>query len=709
MWLTIPKSSSSWGSGVPGREGAMHMRMRKLFLFVVAGVAILSGIVTRQPAPTQAAGGPTGLPAHFALGVSAAPDSSGLYGWMPNSGIPWDYAYQYLSGGANTSSDWKGWNASGQFPLYYAQGASSHHYIPVFTFYNLLQSNGSCNSCGEAQRDLSNLNNPATMASYFADFRLLMQRLGSGTYGGITGFGGTAIVHVEPDLSGYAQQAVLNTAVHCFGYCFAQGNDPANLSAAVATTNDPDLQGLPNTYQGFSWALLHLRDLYAPNVRLAFHVSDWSTENDVGTITSAALDPAALGQEAGSFAARSGVNDAPNGISTYDLLFNDPSDRDAAYYKYVLNQPNAFWDSANVTFPNFHRWESYVAAAAGVVNRPVIIWQIPEGNQYFSTENNTYGHYQDNRVAYFMSHIQELAGTGIIGLLFGAGNAGSTSHTDASGDGITTPTATCTSDGVSSGQVCASHISTVSDDDGGYLRLEAQQYYLQGAYDLSGTPGPTASVTATPGITSTPTGVATAVAVTGSGTSPSSIAPTGTVALTASVTSATAISNCLVDFEVYDTGGAKIYQTSISSLSLSAGTPKTVQATWQVPSTQAPGTYTLKVGVFGGGWAPMYAWDDAAGSVGVAPVAPGPTGSALAHVVATSIGTDTLVSWKSALHARFIGFRVRAPRSGFQSATIARHTSRSYRVKVAGVLRGPIFIDVLFSDGRRVAYRCHRL
>jgi len=109
---------------------------------------------------------PAGLPAHFGVGLAAHPDDSGIYGWMPNSGIPFDYAYQYLAAGVNTGQGWQTWNTSAQFPLWYAQGASSRGYIPVFPYYQLLQSNGPCNSCGEPQRDLANLSSASTMASY---------------------------------------------------------------------------------------------------------------------------------------------------------------------------------------------------------------------------------------------------------------------------------------------------------------------------------------------------------------------------------------------------------------------------------------------------------------------------------------------------------------------------------------------------------------
>src|SRR5947209_2127693 len=272
-------------------------------------------------APVRAASGPSGLPTTFRFGVSASPSNSGIYGWMPNSGVPWNYAYQYLSGGTNTNSGWETWNSSGQFALYYANGAASHNYIPVFSYYELLNSNGTCGSCGEGQKDLSNLNNASLMNSYFANFRLLMQRLGSGTYGGITGFGKTAIVHVEPDLSGYAQQAVLNNG-NCYGYCTAQGNNPSYLKASVAASGDADAQGYPNTYQGFNWALLHIRDTYAPSVKLAVHISDWAAGADVGSSTDPNLNATSLGQTAGSFAAQSGITGVPSGTSSYDLLFN---------------------------------------------------------------------------------------------------------------------------------------------------------------------------------------------------------------------------------------------------------------------------------------------------------------------------------------------------------------------------------------------------
>jgi len=580
-------------------------KLKGVFLVIAVSIVLIanSALGPFQRSVVHAASAPQGLPSHFGIGLSAAPNSNGLDGWMPNSGIPWDYAYQYLSGGVNTNSGWETWNSNGQFPLYYAQDAASHHYVPVFSYYDLLQSNGSCNTCGEGQKDISNLNDATTMASYFQNFALLMQRLGSGSYDGISGFGQTAIVQVEPDFSGYAEQAVLNNG-SCFGYCTGQGNNPAYLKAAVAASGYPAVAGYPNSYQGFNWALLHLRDLYAPNVLLALHLSNWATGVDIGSSSDPSLDAATLGQEAGQFLSQAGVAGVPSGTSSFDLVFNDVLDRDAGYYKYVWGDASRWWDRLNGTFPNFHRWESYVGAVHAATGRSIVIWQIPEGNQYFDTENNTYGHYQDNRAEYFFGHVAELQQAGIIALLFGSGNGGSTNHWDANNDGITNPPSFCTTDGLSSGQICNNHSSTVADDDGGYIRMEAQAYYA----GLGG---------ATPTATSTPTATATSTPVTPTATATLSATPTATstpVATSTPTATPTSGGGVLGDARVgiaFDSGDANNMNGSrfttgsaggtVTSMSVAVGTVDTpphnrFQVAIYTDQNGAPGTLVAQSG-----------------------------------------------------------------------------------------------------------------
>ncbi|MBV9357770.1 MAG: hypothetical protein JO023_19835 [Chloroflexi bacterium] len=553
---------------------------------------------------------PSWLPQHFGIGLGASPTNNGIYGWMPSSGIPWDFAYQYLSGGVNTGSGWETWNASGQFPLYYAQGAASHGYIPVFPYYELRQSNGSCGGCSESQVDTSNLANASTMNAYYQNFALLMKRLGNGNYDSIAGFGKTVIVDVEPDLSGYAEQA-------------APGGDPTRLTASVASSGLSDVSAYPNTYAGFNQALLHLRDEYGgPNVRLGFHISNWATGQDIGSSTDTGLNPSSLGQQAGGFAGASGVSQSAAGTSTYDVLFNDVLDRDAGQYQ-ALYGSNRWWDRLNVSYPNFHRWEQYLSAVvSNSGGKPVLLWQVPVGNQYFDTENNSNGHYQDNRAEYIFGHISELQQSGIVGAMFGPGNSGSTQYYDSDGDGVTNPASFCTSAGMSSGQICNNHTSSQSDDDGGYLRMAAQSYYA-GLSGATATPTATSTIS-TPTATAsaaTPTATAQAGFTTSASASPASVTPGGTVTVNASVTSAAA-TNVLVDVEAYTSSGQKVFQSYADNQSFTAGQTRTYSIPWQVPSTTAAGTYTLVVGIFAPGWGSLEAWNGSAGSLTVSAVAP---------------------------------------------------------------------------------------
>ena len=69
--------------------------------------------------------------------------------------------------------------------------------LPVFTYYQLLHTRAGLG--GEAQIDLANLNDTATMQKYFTDYKVMLQKA--------AGFSGTkVVVHVEPDLWGFTHQ-----------------------------------------------------------------------------------------------------------------------------------------------------------------------------------------------------------------------------------------------------------------------------------------------------------------------------------------------------------------------------------------------------------------------------------------------------------------------------------------------------------------------
>jgi hypothetical protein len=109
-----------------------------------------------------------------------------------------------------------------------------------------------------------------------------------------------------------------------------------------------------------------------------------------------------------------------------------------------------------------------------------MLWQVPVGNTYFRSENNTDGHYQDNRVQYWLGgypedgHIASLVHAGVIGILFGAGADEPTTFADWKHDGITNPAPI-------NGNDAMAHYA---DDDGGYLRMVGNRYYRTGAFAL---------------------------------------------------------------------------------------------------------------------------------------------------------------------------------------------------------------------------------
>src|SRR6202171_3009730 len=148
--------------------------------------------------------------------------------WMTSSGVPWKYRYQYLSGGVNTSNPWETWQdpalPPGQFAADYMKSSRTNGYIPVFSWYELLQSTPSTGA-NESDRDFNNLNNTATMNAYYASFKRLLVKAGL--------FGQQVVIHIEPDFWGYMQQRATT--------------DASSVTASVASSGLADVAAYPNT------------------------------------------------------------------------------------------------------------------------------------------------------------------------------------------------------------------------------------------------------------------------------------------------------------------------------------------------------------------------------------------------------------------------------------------------------------------------------
>ena len=383
--------------------------------------------------------------------------------WMTASGVPWRYRYQYLSAGVNTGNGWETWQdpalPPGQFAADFMTNSTTGgaSYIPVFTYYELLQSSPSTGG-DESTRDFNNLNNAATMNAYFANFKLLMQKAGA--------YGRQVVVHVEPDFWGYMQQR-------------AAGGGAAGISAMVKSSSFAEAAPYPDNLVGFAAKLKYLRDTYAPNALLAAHASMWSSGIDIASDTRSAISASAEADKTAAF-----LNSA--GAGSWDAVFNDVDDHDAAWWEIAscgsppcVNQYYThWWDTSNTRFPNFARYLAWVAELHAQTARPQVVWQVPVGNQYFLTMNNTCGHYQDNVAPYFIAHPNELFNAGLVAVLFGAGNHCQTTYDDdGAKDGVTNNGGAPTTDTLGGCNACNTNASSYSDDDGGYLRTFVGAYY----------------------------------------------------------------------------------------------------------------------------------------------------------------------------------------------------------------------------------------
>ena len=507
---------------------------------------------------------PAGLPQHLSIGLAEQNGES----WMHHSGVPWDMRYMYLTKG--WANNWGYGQYDGAFARGYMRDAASDGFIPVLTWY---QMNGEPGG-GEAQY-LAKVQNAATMKTYFADFKLLMQKAKE--------FGKPVIVHVEPDGFGFLEQ---------------QSKDKPDAAAAVASTGLPELAGLPNTVAGWGLAFLQLRKAAgASNVILAVHISSWATGVEFATHDVAApLQPVV--DKAYAFLAPMGLGANQTG-ATWDLLTGDPLDRDADFY--VKTQGvNPWWnagDSAPIFSASFNRYAEWLRIWNQKAGKRWLLWQIPVGNSnHLNVNNNNKDRegYKDNRAEYFLAngteHLRKFASMGVVALLFGAGAGGQSSYqNDTWTDG---------------------HL---------FLKSHAASFFKAGGLALPA-PGAAPMVpTSESAAPAAPTGEPPRFTATAT-VSAQTIESGEKITITASIkNSGGAVNDGIVDLELSDSGGKKAAQQPSVAQSFAAG--ETRQITWTLPAPGAAGTYKLAIGLFGVGWSPMHAWvaDAASFSVTVNP------------------------------------------------------------------------------------------
>jgi hypothetical protein len=381
---------------------------------------------------------PKGWPTSVQLGMS---DGAGGASSLVRS-APFGFRYQYLAGGVNTGSGWAGWEPDGSFVSSYVTESAANKLTPVFTYYMLYQSKPGVGQ-PEPAGIRTNLENVATMTAYFNDVKLLFTRLSSAP--------SPAIVHVEPDLWGHMQTR----------------GSPASIAAKVAATGLPELKGLSDNAAGFAQAFVKLRDLYAPNVLLTYHLSRWgSGEDPLFTKPNDTHIDALASRSARFYEALH---------ARFDLAFTEFSDRDSGFKQVVDKDGGASWWKP----ADFDRHRRFLRAFAQMTDLRIVLWQIPFGNTKMRALNNTWNHFQDNKVEWLLdesgeAHIKAYVEAGVIAFLFGRGADGATCACDAAKDGTTDPAPFNGNEAMSLG----------ADDDGGFFRKKAQDYYSRGPVQL---------------------------------------------------------------------------------------------------------------------------------------------------------------------------------------------------------------------------------
>jgi hypothetical protein len=308
-----------------------------------------------------------------------------------------DVRAQYLAGGyptqgictacdASCGGDWWGcWSGSGAppgtFARDFASRARSRSELPYFTYYEILQASGA----NEGADEVRVAADATFMRRYFDDFRFFLQQLG-----------GAALIHLEPDFWGYAQQL---------------SDDPHTLPAAVSTANPTDCGQQEDSIAGMGRCLVSMVRKYAPEAKVGFHASDWATGIAALHNSDPSFDAAAEARKLAGFLLACGADGA-------DFVALDSSDRDAGYY--AGQGKDVWWDEGNQTLPDFHQALTWEAALTSALKLPAIWWQTPYGNMSLPDQDLSW---RDNRLDYFFDHPDELVRANTVGFVFGAGES----------------------------------------------------------------------------------------------------------------------------------------------------------------------------------------------------------------------------------------------------------------------------------------------
>jgi lysophospholipase L1-like esterase len=212
-------------------------------------------------------------------------------------------------------------------------------------------------------------------------------------------YGGYALVHLEPDFYGYLQQ-----------YAVSIKTNASDIPAKVRYSDIPECSSLPENVGGLLSCMVKMGRSLSPKVRIGFHASMWGDWYDSSDPNAPILTKAA---SVGNFLKSVGSDQT-------DFIVLETTDRDAGFYEATQGKTGVYWDETNKTLPNFTGHFTWAKAVGQAMSKPLLWWQMPFGVPS-ATAGGTDGHYRDNRVHYFFSHMSDVAGAGGFGIVYGAG------------------------------------------------------------------------------------------------------------------------------------------------------------------------------------------------------------------------------------------------------------------------------------------------
>ncbi|MCZ7646242.1 MAG: hypothetical protein M5U26_13330 [Planctomycetota bacterium] len=186
------------------------------------------------------------LPPHFGFGVSCF-GSNGA--WPERAkrelGAQWDFAYVYVF--PRTEESYVAW---------FLGKAEKMQARPILSFYGLLEL-GRAAGYGGSEIDivLRVLKDPEAMRKYLESAKRLLQQCAKSK--------APVIFHAEPDSWAFMEW-----------HGTEETHDASRCPAMVKSTGMPEVQDFPDHAGGLGQALIHLRDLYAPQVYMGFHCKD---------------------------------------------------------------------------------------------------------------------------------------------------------------------------------------------------------------------------------------------------------------------------------------------------------------------------------------------------------------------------------------------------------------------------------------------------